>query len=430
MTKIRRKKSGSKSAACQQYRRSRKRRERNRRSKTGRGRRRGGQERRVARKRTAPLYRRALERVVDRAFGRLLHAKQKLSLFMIAYGIIWSDRLGIAAVGTAMARRGFGTTPKHGIKQVDRCLSNGKLKLETLFGGFVPFVVGQRQSIEVTIDWTEFDKDDHSTICVSLVTRTKRTTPLVWLTVKKSKLKGRQRGYERKVLRMLANALPAGVEVVVLADKGFCDVELYRYIYEELGFDFVIRFRPNIYVESAGWLYPAGDLVPRNGRIRVLRETSLTAKEVDGYTVVLVKAAGMKECWCLATSLGDADGRHIVNLYARRFQCEEAFRDVKDRRYGYGLRFTKITGCERRDRFLFLFSLAYLVQTLMGDVSEKLGLDRELKANTVQDRTHSLFRQGRELLGEVARDIHDSLSAAFAALFNRLLSKGLAEVFC
>jgi len=245
---------------------------------------------------------------------------------------------------------------------------------------------------------------------------------------KKSKLKGRQRGHERKVLRMLADALPAGVDVVVPADKGFCDVELYRYIHEELGFDFVIRFRPNIYVESAGWLYPAGDLVPRNGRIRLLRETLLTAREVGGYAAVLVKAAGMKEYWCLATSMSDADGRHIVNLYARRFQCEEAFRDVKDRRYGYGLRFTKIKGCERRDRFLFLFSLAYLVQTLMGAVSEELGLDKGLRANTVQDRTHSLFRQGRELLGEVARDIHTSLSAAFAAVLSCLFSKGLADV--
>jgi len=254
---------------------------------------------------------------------------------MITYGIIWSDRLGVAAVGTAMARRAFGTKPKHGIKQVDRCLSNEKLNLLTLFGGYVPFVVGQRQSITVTMDWSEFDKDDHSTLGVALVTPAKRTTPLVWLTVTKSRLKGRQRGYERKVMRMLANALPAGVEVILLADKGFCDVSLYEYIRKKLGFHFVVRFRPNIHVESEGWLWPARDLVPRNGRIKVLRNTSLTVKQEGPYTAVLYKAAGMKDPWCLATTLTDANGRRVVNLYARRFQCEETFRDLKDRRFEF-----------------------------------------------------------------------------------------------
>ena len=108
---------------------------------------------------SAPIYRRALKRLVNTAYDRLLHAKQVLSLFMIANGIVQSDRLGIAAVGTAMARA-FGTKPKHGIKQVDRCLSNDNLDMRNLFRGFVPLVVGRRYSIVVTLDWTEFDKDD------------------------------------------------------------------------------------------------------------------------------------------------------------------------------------------------------------------------------------------------------------------------------
>jgi hypothetical protein len=141
---------------------------------------------------------------------------------MIAYGIIHSDRLGISAVGTAMARA-FGTKPKHGIKQVDRCLSNDKLDLQTLFAGLVPFVVGERQSICVTLDWTEFDKDDHTTLCISHATPNGRAMPLVWKTVRKSELKGRQRRYERQTLRMFKDALPANVDVVVLADRGFLE---------------------------------------------------------------------------------------------------------------------------------------------------------------------------------------------------------------
>jgi hypothetical protein len=426
MTKTRQRRRRAKSAACQRRRRIREQ-QRRQRQTARRPRRRADQQAREARKHTAPLYRRALARIVESAVGRRLHAKQVLSVFMIAYGIIWADRLGVAAVGTAMARRAFGKSPKHGIKQVDRCLSDGKLRLSTLFSGYVPFVVGQRQSIVVTLDWTEFDKDDHTVICLSLVTGTKRTLPLVWRTVQKSRLKGRQRSHERKVLAMLAESLPAGVKVVVLADRGFGDVNLYRYI-TSLGFDFVIRYRPNIKVRHAGALRPSLDLVPRNGRVRILRDAYLTAKKAGPWTVVLIKARGMKEPWCLATSLAEADGRHIVQLYGKRFQCEEGFRDLKDRRYGYGLRFTKIRRCDRRDRMLFLFCLAYLVLTLMGGASERLGLDKKLRANTVTVRTHSLFRQGCALLGELASATHASLASAFRNALNCLLAKGLSDV--
>lgn len=350
-----------------------------------------------------------------------------MSLFMIAYGVVHSDRLGIAAVGTAMARA-FGTKPKHGIKQVDRCLSNGKLDMQVLFQGLVPFVVGQRYSIFVALDWTEFDKDDHTTLSISHVTPKGRAMPLVWKTVHKSKLKGRQRKYEKETLQMFKAAMPPNTDVVVLADRGFGDIELYRYIHETLGFDFVIRYRASIYVRCDDWLFPSGALVPRNGRIRVLRRTDLTAKEAGPFTVVLYQGAGMKDAWCLATSLHDASGRDIVDFYWHRFQCEEAFRDLKDRRYGYGLRFTKIRDCTRRDRFLLLFALAYLVQTLLGHTSETLGLDRELRANTSKERTHSLFRQGRSLLGELAVATYEAVHREFRAILRSLFLGGLLEV--
>lgn len=387
----------------------------------------GSGPRRATTRRSAPIFRSALNRIVSGAFEHLLHAKQVLSLFMIAYGITHSDRLGISAVGTAMARA-FGTKPKHGIKQVDRCLSNEKLDLQTLFRGLVPFVVGERHSIVVTLDWTEFDKDDHTTLCISHATPNGRAMPLLWKTVHKSELKGRQRKYERQTLRMFKDALPANVGVVLLADRGFGDVSLYRYIHDTLGFNFVIRYRASIYVRSGSWLCPSGSLVPRNGRARVLRKTDLTASEVGPFTVVLYQGAGMKDAWCLATSLHDATGREIVDIYSLRFQCEEAFRDLKDRRYGYGLRFTRIRDCSRRDRFLLLFVLAYLVQTLLGHASESLGLDRELRANTVQERTHSLFQQGRSLLGELAAETYKAVAQSLHDSLRALSRGGLLEV--
>lgn len=49
---------------------------------------------------------------------------------------------------------------------------------------------------------------------------------------------------------------------------------------------------------------------------------------------------------------------------------------------------------EQRVRLLLISVLSIKILTLFGEVGEKLGMDRHLKANTIKHRTMSLFRQG------------------------------------
>jgi hypothetical protein len=295
-----------------------------------------------------------------------------------------------------------------------------------LRGGFVRAAVGPRRRILVTMDWTDFDADDQTVLCLSLVTRSKRALPLVWTTERKSELKGHRGTHEKTALQMLRLALPVGTEVVVLADRGFGYTELFDHLLGIPGFRFVVRFRANIIVAAGATRDKAGALVPGNGRVRVLGSAKLTAAGRGPYTVVLYKARGMKDSWCLATDLPTADGRDIVERYARRFECEEAFRDIKDRRYGLGLKYTSIDCPRRRERLLFAVAIAYFILTLAGVASERLGIDRILKANTVRRRTHSLFRQGREILGG---ELPHDYGAAFARLFMRLVTLAISGGF-
>ena len=73
---------------------------------------------------------------------------------------------------------------------------------------------------------------------------------------------------------------------------------------------------------------------------------------------------------------------------------EETFRDHKDIRFGMGLSTTHIRSTSRRDRLLMLLAIAQALLTLLGAASERCGMDKYLKVNTVKRRTHSLFRQG------------------------------------
>lgn len=224
------------------------------------------------------------------------------------------------------------------LKQVNRLLSNSALRGWTLLADWVPYVLAARKAIVVALDWTECDADGHATIALYLVTSHGRATPLVWMTVKKARLKGRRNAFEDAVILRLHEVLPLGVKVTWLADRGFGDQKLYQFL-TALGFDFIIRFRGVVAVERVdGDDRTAGQWVSPNGRIRHLRGARVTQDRDALDSVVCVKARGMKEPWCLA------------------------------------VRGVAITGA----------------------AGESLGMDRMLKANTVKKRTHSLFRQGCE----------------------------------
>jgi len=382
------------------------------------------------RQRAKGLDEKMLHQVATAAFGEILHHKQVLSIGLVTLGVIFAVKMTIHEIGAAMARaRGRGV-PKHGIKQVDRFMSNKKIKNVDLRRGIVWFVVGNCKHIDVTMDWTDFDKDDQTMLVISLVLKHGRAIPLVWLNVRKSNLEGNRSLYEKTAAQELRRALPEDVTVTMIADRGFGDTKLFDHLLHIPGFDFIVRFKKCYITQSADYSGKVEDGVPRNGRIRVLRDALLTGKRRGPHTIVLVKAKKMKDSWCLATSLPTHDGRDIVAAYGRRFECEESFRDLKDWRFGLALKYTNIGDEVRRERLLFAFALAAFLLTLVGTVSERQGLDRLLRANTSKIRTHSLFRQGREIVRNALpamlerlcmEEVTRTLYAAF--------SRGLCHVF-
>jgi hypothetical protein len=247
----------------------------------------------------------------------------------------------------------------------------------------------------VALDWTEFNADGQATLMLSLLTRHGRATPLYWLTVDSKTLKGRRNAYEYQVLVRFAAALPDGVKVTLVADRGFCDHKLYRVLRDELAFHFVIRMRANIRVTAAnGERRKAADWVGPGGRARVLHGATITGLNHPVGTVVCVHAKGMREPWCLVTDTTDKTARELVNLYAKRWEIECQFRDSKDIRYGMGMGEVHVSTPARRDRLWLVNALAVALLTLLGAAGEALGFDRMLKSNTAKRRTHSLLRQG------------------------------------
>jgi hypothetical protein len=322
------------------------------------------------------------------------HAKRVLSLSNATLGVIMTASLAVSIIGQGLAlARGLIT--RHAIKQVDRLLSNEGIDIDAALRHWVPYVVGSRTDIRVAMDWTDFDADGQTTIMLSLMTRHGRATPLAWLTVAADTLKNNCNEYEYQILVRLADALPAGIKVCIVADRGFGDQKLYRFLTEQLKFDYVIRFRGNIGVTSAdgderaaiGWVGPGG-------RATLLRGTLVTAERYQVGCVVCVRDKDTKQAWCLATNLTYATAGFLKSLYGKRWRVEAGFRDTKDLRFGMEMGTIRVSTPARRDRLWLLNVLATALLTLLGAAGEALGYDRLLKSNTTKRRTHSLFRQG------------------------------------
>ena len=359
---------------------------------------------------------------VEAVCGGDMHAARVASLANAATGALWAAALGVSAVGAGLAQA-RGMLAKHCVKQVDRLLGNAKLDTWEFFGLWVPHVVGARGEIVAALDWTSFAADGHETVALSMATRHGRATPLLWRTVEASELKGKRNGHEDALLARLREVVPEGAKVTVLADRGFADCALFEFL-EELGFGYVIRLRGNHVVTSAGGeSRKAADWVGAGGRARTLRGATVTKTwRWKAAAVACMKARDMKEPWCLVSS-ERRGAREMAALYARRWGIETSFRDVKNPRFGMGLKETRVGRTDRRDRMLLVGAMALSLLTLLGAAGEKLGYDRWLKTNTSKARQHSLFRQGTMLHGHLANWPDDRVRPLMEAFEQMILEQ-------
>jgi Transposase DDE domain len=359
-----------------------------------------------------------LEGLMDEVFGGEVHAQRLASLTDGVDGVLHAASLGVRAIGQGLAVA-QGLAPRHAITPVDRLLSNPKLSMEQVFGCWVPFVVGERREVVVNVDGTECEAADQCTVVLGMQTEHGRSTPLVWKTVTRSELKDQRNDHEDDLLVVFAAVVPQNVRVTVVADRGFSDSKLYRFLTEDLGVDSIIRFRGVVYVEdAAGERRKAKDWLGTAGRMRVFRHAWVTAPRHLVPVVVCVQDKAMKEPWCLVSSRQDLTGVEIKVVYGRRFTVEETFRDVKNPRFGLGLKQTVIARNDRRDALFLLAVLAHTLLTLLGKAGQELGMDRMLGAT--RPGLLSLFRQGLMLFALIPKMREDRLRA-LAKKFGELL---------
>lgn len=359
---------------------------------------------------------------VNSVFGERMHLKRVESLANAAIGLLHSEKLILHKIGEGLALA-KGTDKKHATKQVDRLLSNKKFDIWDACIDWAPYIIGEKTEIFVSMDWTDFDADGHSTIALNLITDHGRATPILWKTVEKSSLKNNRARYEDQILSRLKDVISENVRVTILADRGFADQKFFKFIGEELEFFYIIRIRSNTYITDKHDVKQyARDWLRADGFIKCLDDVKVTNEKFEASKFVCTQQKDMKDPWYLVSNCGDLTGKDIVKYYGKRWTIEPYFRDIKDQRFGMGLESTHISTPDRRDRLFFISSICVALLTLLGAAGESIGFDRKLKVNTVKRRTHSLLRQGIFYYKFLINFTHAEQSNLMRT-FNELLAK-------
>lgn len=342
-----------------------------------------------------------------------LRRSQARTLSYLVVGAMLAARVSLAAIGRGMPGR---ADVKHKIKRVDRFLGNERIESSSAMGGLVRHLLHRHRRgfrnkpLVVSVDWVTV-RSFH-TLMAAMVFKG-RAVPLVWGSYA-DKVQGKsQNALEEGLLTLMRQMIPAHVKVIVLADRGFGRAELARFC-QSIGLDYVIRICTKVWIQVAGFRGQLKDYPVNKGDCRLLRSVEYRRFRPVVQNLVVRWLGGVDEPWYLMTSL-DKKPAKISQLYARRFDIEELFRDAKDKRHGWALRDTQVGRPERFDRLLLILAIAYLLMCGLGLCCKKRYRSGRWASNN-RDGECSAFFVARIMLGHCTIRLKTALATLAAAL--------------
>ena len=290
-----------------------------------------------------------------------LRLSQAKTLSECCWSALNCVRAGIAELGRLLAVD-TRIAAKHAIKRVDRFIGNHRVEPVEAMRGVVGFMAQPRKRLLVSMDWVEI----RSFPCIMLAARLRgRAIPLLWQAYRDGELFRSQNNLEYGLLRALRTMIPDSTQVVLLADRGFGRTEMAREC-QKLGFDYILRIKPDVYVRCQEFTGKLLDLPVKVGQQRVLRNVEYRKERPVRQNVAMVWYDDQQEPWFLATNLPRIGALRLTRIFAHRMSIEEYFRDAKSLRNGFALRLTLIKSPQRLNRLLLILALAYLLLVMVG----------------------------------------------------------------
>lgn len=254
--------------------------------------------------------------------------------------------------------------------------------------------------VRLSLDWTA---EDSQHLLVASVRVGGRALPLYWRAYHGTELKARMSLYEREFVRVLFAEVLAGVEsrLILTADRWFADVDLLDLL-DEMGISYVIRTKSNYHVRVADRWRRLDSLGWRgNQRRRAWGRVWYCEGDPRRVFLVQARARDAKGRWGVWHLLSNRNLSAVgmTSEYARRFACEEGFRDGK-RLLGFAE--ARIKCLAAWARMFALVAIALSVVTRMGcallERADHEQLLRRVRSRREARSELSLVRSAVELL--------------------------------
>jgi hypothetical protein len=219
-------------------------------------------------------------------------------------------------------------------RRLTRLLHNSRIDVEEASRKAARVIVSQLPMVgpvRISVDWTI--EDSQHLLVASLCTGT-RAIPLYWRAYKESDLKGKrsllEQDFARTLITEVLKAIPPN-RLIVTADRGFADVELMDLL-DKLRLGIVIRTKANVKVYfNRRWQKLKEIRLQRNQRRRSLGRLRYCESNPRRLFVTQSRKRNGKGKWGIwyLVSNRRMSAEQTTQEYARRFSCEEGFRDAK-----------------------------------------------------------------------------------------------------
>ncbi len=338
------------------------------------------------------------------------HQKRSNSLKRAVMTLLKGPTLTLTSLGRKMQDGG---KPSSNICSIDRLLGNTKLYEERIdiYKNANSMLLGHMLQPQISVDWSGILPGGKIQLLRATVAVQGRS-----ITVLENAydLKNYNKPKVHKdFLAQLKAILPEGCIPIIVTDAGFT-VPWFMAV-EELGWDYVGRVRGRVcYRKTAekSWetcvnLYETATIAASYiGEVMLSKKFPLAT---NFYLVrqkkkgrVKVNVSGKRSAtstskkherkesdpWLIATSISPKDWqpKEIMNIYKKRMQIEESFRDTKCMKYGFGLNASR-TRCPKRMEILLLIAmLANLAAWLQGLAAITRGIARGFQAQRVKNK--------------------------------------------
>ena len=253
-------------------------------------------------------------------------------------------------------------------KRLFRLLHNSRLDTEGLARAHASALARRLPAegcVRLALDWTS---EDSQHLLVASLSVGRRAVPLYWRAYHDAELKQRMSLYEREFVRTLFADVLGGVarrRFVLTADRWFADVDLLDLL-NELGVSYVIRTKASYHVRVEGRWHRLDSLRwMKNQRRRAWGRVWYCEGDPRHLYLVQTRARDKRGRWGIWHLLSNRNlsAHAMAAEYARRFTCEEGFRDAKRL---LGFHDARIRCLKAWTRMFTLVAIAIAVLTKLG----------------------------------------------------------------